>query len=236
MDDSNETAAQRLERMLERASRARSAGAGDRNFSAVRQRLRVWQAARLARTYADLLADPVMAPAATFFLEELYSTQDLGVIEADVRRIVPLLEHFLPAAGLATVARAIELEALSEELDADMARALAQTKGEISAAAYGRAYRSVDRRPDRERQIELIGEVGTSLDRLVHHRLIGATLSLMRWPARRAGLSALHEFLKRGYEAFVRLGGAREFLDRIESREMAVLREVFAGSDAPLSA
>jgi hypothetical protein len=234
MQESEQDAGLHLERMLDRAARARQAVAGDARVVSIRQRLRAWQAARLSRTHADLLADRGMGPAAAFFLEELYGTQDLGRIEADVRRIVPMLERFLPRAGLATVARAIELEALSEELDGDMARALASTKGELTAAAYGRAYRGVGRRADRERQIELIREVGASLDHLVHHRLIGTTLSLMRWPAQRAGLSALHDFLQRGYRAFAAMGGAEDFLERIESREMAVLREVFAGDDAPL--
>ncbi len=36
--------------------------------------LRAWQSQRLARTYADLLADPRYRPACEFFLENIYVT------------------------------------------------------------------------------------------------------------------------------------------------------------------
>ncbi len=37
--------------------------------------LQRWQSARLARTYADLLASPRYRPAAAFFLDELYGSR-----------------------------------------------------------------------------------------------------------------------------------------------------------------
>ena len=45
------------------------------------------QARRFAGTYADLLADPIYAPSARFFLEELYSAQDYSARDAQFARI-----------------------------------------------------------------------------------------------------------------------------------------------------
>lgn len=231
MNDQQDTV-ERLTKQLDLAAHLREGAKADPELEAARQRLRAWQAVRLARTHADLLASPSMGPAATFFLSDLYGSKDLTRLDADVRRVVPTIKRVLPAAGLETVADAIELEALSEELDVAMAAALGP---KLTAAAYGRAYRKVDRRRDRERQIDLVEDLGHSLDRLVHQPLIGTALSMMRRPARLAGLGELHDFLQRGYDAFRTMGGAGEFLNLIVDRERKVLEALFTGDDSLLS-
>lgn len=220
---------------LDRAAHLRQIAQGDPRLVSARQRLRAFQAVRLGRTHADLLASPKMGSAATFFLTDLYGARDLSKLDADVRRVVPAMQRLLPAAALATVANAIELEALSEDLDLAMVAALGPDMEVLGAAAYGRAYRRVDRRKDRKRQIDLIEELGHSLDRLVHQPLIGTALSMMRRPARVAGLGDLHNFLQRGYEAFQKIGGADDFLNLIVTRERKLLEALFAGDDSLLS-
>jgi len=229
-----QTGAERLTRQLDLAAHLRETAKADPQLEEARQRLRAWQAVRLARTHADLLASPHMGPAATFFLTDLYGSKDLSRLDADVRRVVPTMQRLLPAAGLETAADAIELEALSEDLDIAMLAVLGPEVTALDAASYGRAYRTVDRRKDRERQIDLTEHLGHSLDGLVRHPLIGTVLSMMRTPARLAGLGDLHDFLQRGYEAFRKMGGAGEFLHLIVTRERKLLRALFAGDDSLL--
>ncbi len=233
MNDS-EDVADRLTRRLDRAAALRAAAADNPKLDAARQRLRAWQAVRLARTHADLLASPRMGLAATFFLTDIYGSEDLSRLDADVRRVVPAMKRVLPTAGLETVAKAIELEALSEEFDVAMAEALGSKATALDAASYAAAYRRVDRRADRERQIDLIEDLGESLDRLVHHRLIGTLLWTWRKPAQLAGLGGLQDFLERGYKAFARMGDAAEFLGLVIGRERKLLEALFAGDDSLL--
>ncbi len=224
----------RLTRQLDRAAALRVAVADDPKLDAARQRLRAWQAVRLARTHADLLGSPRMGLAAAFFLTDIYGSEDLTRLDADVRRVVPAMKRLLPAAGLETVAKAIELEALSEEFDVAMAETLGPKATALDAATYAAAYRKVDRRADRERQIDLIEDLGGSLDRLVHHRLIGTMLWTWRKPAQLAGLGGLQDFLERGYRAFAKMGDATEFLDLVLGRERKLLKGLFAGDDSLL--
>jgi hypothetical protein len=86
--------------------------------------LRRWQSARLARTYADLRQNARYRLAAEFFLHELYGDGDLGQREQDLARIVPMMTHILPGNVLYTTALALELNALSRELDARLTRIL----------------------------------------------------------------------------------------------------------------
>ncbi len=210
------------------AAQVRARLAADPKGQAAREALRVWQADRLARTHADLLQNPRYAGTAQFFLSDIYGPKDLSRHEDEVRRILPLMARALPVPGLETVADAIELNALSESLDADMVAALGKTVFALTETDYVKAYRAVGRRPDRERQIALIAHLGKSLDRLTRKPLIGAALSMMRKPAVLAGLGDLQAFLERGYSAFRAMKGADEFLGAIASRETALLNEWFA--------
>lgn len=232
----NEGVAGRISRELERASGLRAAAQSDRKLAAARQSLRSWQSQRLARTHAGLLANPKFAEAATFFLTDVYGANDPGTRDDEVRRVLPVMLKLVPAGGLEIVADAIELDALSEELDAAMVTALGKRVVGLDAAAYGRAYRKVDRRRDRERQIELIRHLGQALDRLAQRPFIATTLALMRKPAEIAGFGNLQSFLERGYTAFRKMRGAEAFLDLVITRERELLEALFAGDDRLLAA
>jgi hypothetical protein len=219
----------RIEAQLDAAAAARDVLAGKPDAAARREALRVWQAARLARTHEDLLKSRRYGGTAAFFLADIYGPKDLSRHEKAMRRIMPLTLAVLPVAGLETVADAFELNALSESLDAAMLVALGDKVFHLTDEDYAAAYRTVNRHADRERQIELILHLGQSLDRLTKKPLIGATLTMMRGPAAAAGLSDLQDFLERGYTAFRKMNGADEFLSRIVTRERVLLAGTFAG-------
>lgn len=193
--------------------------------------LKQWQAARLAETYADLLADPRHKPAAEFFLSDLYGPKDFGPRDEELARVVPIMVRMLPARALATLLEAVRMDALSESLDNDMVLALRRIgkQGRVDWPAYIAAYRACGRRQDREMQIALVDKIGHTLDRLTRMRLIHVSLALMRGPAQLAGLSALHSFLQRGFDAFSVMKGADDFLATVTQRETALMEQMFAG-------
>lgn len=235
MDTKAETV-ERLTGRLTLGSELRARARQDAGIAKKRIVLRQWQADRLGGTHADLLADPRFHAAAEFFLVELYGPKDTSQRDADIARAVPTMTKLLPVAALETVADAVELDALSEDLDAAMVAALGRRIGALDAAAYGAAYRSVGRRDDRERQLDLVEDLGHSLDRLTRKAFAGTALKMMRKPAVVAGYGELQEFLQTGYDAFRQMKGADEFLNLILGRERAILAALFAGDDAALAA
>ena len=140
--------------------------------------------------------------AAEFFLTDLYGPSDLSRHIEDVRRIVLVMTSVLPDSGLATVAHAMELNVLSESLDAAMVKTLGERAADIADPVCGDAYRAAGRAQDRRRQIDLIALLGEALDKLSHLRFIGMALKMMRKPARLAGFGELPAFLERGFAAF----------------------------------
>jgi hypothetical protein len=221
-----------LRRHLEHLNRLRGAEARSGNPSRLTE-LKAWQAARLARTYADLASDSRYGRATEFFLEDLYGVKDFSSRDDALLRIYPVLVRTLPDSAVEAAALAIEVDALSEDLDRRLVACL--PAGPLDVAAYSKAYRESSTREERLRQIELIDAVGKQLDRLVVKPLVYATLKLMRRPARMAGMEDLQSFLERGFEAFRHMGGAEYFLATITTRETAILNRLFSGHPAPFS-
>jgi hypothetical protein len=221
-------AAHRLVGALERSRRLHAGRAASTTLAGRLDELARFQSLRLSATYLDLERLPRYAPAIAFFRADLYGPGDFSRRDADLARIVPTLVRMLPEAAIATVADAMHLSALSQELDRTL---LDQLVGDLSVARYCAAYRACANRREREQQIALIGAVGRGLDRYVHSRALRNTLVVMRLPARASGLGALQKFLERGVSAFARMRGADEFLDTIQAREGALMRAIFEGSD-----
>jgi hypothetical protein len=216
-----------LERDLKLAAGLRRNAAADPVRAEERELLRTWQANRLTATYPEFLTDPRYGPAAEFFLSDLYGPKDFSARDLEVERILPMLVKALPLSGLTTLALAVELDALSEDLDAGMVDALRQ-RGKIShidTAVYAEAYRLVGRRASRLRQIQLIVDTGEALEALARKPWVAGALKLMKGPAHMAGLGELHEFLERGFSTFRRMGRATEFLERIETEEKRLMRQ-----------
>lgn len=221
-----------LERLIERTQALRRAESGDPVLAGRLRELRAWQAARLARTYADLARDPRQAPAIEFFLTDLYGPQDFARRDRDLARAGPLLERTLPRGALHVLVDALELYALSGELDQALARALAP--GPVSVQTYATAYRTAGLPADRQRQIGLIVRIGERLAQAVKQPLIGLALKATHMPAHIAGFGALQAFLERGFEAFHHLGDAQDFLATIQARETTLNEALLRGDPNPL--
>ena len=192
--------------------------------------LRKFQSARLATTHADLLARQETAAAAHFFLEDLYGVNDFTKRDADIERVVPMMERLLPAVALQYIGEAIELDCQSEAFDCAMAELLGEHFGPED---YANAYRKVKSRAEREAQIGHIESVGRSLCELVHMPLIAASMTAMAIPAKLARLSELHHFLETGFSAFRQMAQPEEFVTTIVQRERTILDNLYAGKPEP---
>jgi hypothetical protein len=220
-----------LGRLLERNAALRKVFADD---PAARERLaelQRWQSQRLLRSHADLRANPRYRAAVEFFFNELYGGGDPHARDRDLQRVHHVMERLLPGEALRALMLAIELEILSQELDAEVAKGL--PAGPVTVEGYAAGYRRAGRRADRERQIELLGVIGSYLDRVVKKPIIRGLVHLSRGPAHAAGFGSLQEFLEHGLDAFEGMKGADEFLAMLREREWRAMERVFEGVADP---
>lgn len=225
-----------LREQIERVKSLRGEHEAGAERAAQRLWLRRWQAARLARTYEDLLGDEGTRAAAEFFLSDLYGLNDTAERDTALERVLPVMARVLPDAALHGVGLAVELDALSEELDARLLEVLVRemgVRGELTEDAYAEGYRRCDNYERRRHQIELIVEVGSDLAQLVKKPMVSAMLRAMRAPARAARCGELQDFLERGFRAFKQMKDPRRFLDTIGSRETRILERIYARKPRP---
>ncbi len=198
--------------------------------------VRRWQAQRLEASFDRFLRDPKRRPAAQFFLSDVYNDHDFSRRDADIARVLPMMQRLLPAPLLATVADALELGLLTHAFDLRMARVLQQTapkRRKLDAALYAQAYRDSGLPRLRGHQIEVMARVGLGLGQALRIPGLSTLLKLARGPAKAAGLSELQGFLERGFAAFGQLGDVRAFIAEIEQDERDVARRLFEDDPDP---
>lgn len=195
--------------------------------------LKQWQIKRLRATYADLLATERYRSAAEFFLEELYGAQDVDQRDAEAQKVAPKLASLLPARAVNALLLAVQLEEMAERFDVEMARTIELP---ITDKNYAETYRATGTQAERVRQIELAERIGNALEKLAKVPMLSTMLHMMKAPAAMWGLSHLHRFLQRGFDAFVGMKGAREFLQTTNRRELAINERLFAGDPDPFRA
>ncbi len=194
-----------------------------------------FQARRFAGTYYDLLNSDQYQPAAQFFLEELYSERDYAERDAQFARIAAALERLFPQQVVETAVSLAQLHRLTEDLDLAMARSWMKNGNAPEVTRYVCAWRTVDRRSDRNTQLSAVLNIGHELDRLTRTHGLRMLLKMMRGPANLAGMGSLQRFLEAGFDTFAAMGrkgdGARHFLATVMTRE-ANLMDLLFDADA----
>ncbi|MGO9512070.1 MAG: FFLEELY motif protein [Steroidobacteraceae bacterium] len=224
-------AADRLDELLARKQLLESPAYRAGDFVASLRELRIWQSARLARTYEDFRIVSRYSPAVEFFLSDLYGPQEFTGRNRDLSRAWRYLKRALPAAAMHVLGQAVELDVLTLELDHAMVRALAAAP--LTDLTYAAAYRDVDDLASRTRQIDLIVGIGEDLSRIVSRVWLGPLLQAAHVPAHAAGFGELQDFLERGYAAFRKMRGAQSLLQAIRERETRFMHTMLHTPEQP---
>ena len=195
------------------------------NLMALIHQLQDWQCQRLLVSHDDLAKQQRYQKAMAFFVDELYGPKDFSQRDADLVRVIPKLAKVLPEKAMNAMNDALSLNALSFDLDMEMAQYLNKhfATQPIDRDSYAQAYRSVGRKDDRESQITIISHLGDQLADVIKVRGIGMLISMSRRPAKLAGLLALHEFLDRGFNAFKAIGDVQSFIQPVLERETRLM-------------
>ena len=242
--EENEMLPPRIDESLTAAQRIRDAIARyrawqrhtDAALQAQVQIVQQLQIDRLRRTHASLLADDRFRPITEFFLSEIYAGLDLDELAREIEKALPVATRMLPDSVLRTAAIAVEANALTGELDEEIARDLhaagVTAPGDADLIA---AYRRCDQDSARREQMRLLRELGLGLDRYVRSRLITATFKMAARPAKMAGLGGLYDFMGTGFAVMKPMKSVADFLDDFLGRETRILDNLGTDCDDPFA-
>jgi hypothetical protein len=224
-------ASEEIRDALARVAELRQLASGQSPLARSLHTIKHLQARRFAGTYDDLLVDPVYAPSARFFLEELYSAQDYSARDAQFARIASAIERTFPDPVVATVLALARLHRQTEELDMAMAQQLCNEKYSDRPMSYLSAWRKVGQRTLRHWQLSTVLEIGQALGRYTRKPGLRLMLKMMRRPAELAGMGSLQRFLESGFDNFAGMGrqpaAVDAFLGIIRARETAWIDMLF---------
>ena len=190
-----------------------------------------WQTDYMLPYYEDLRATENYAAAVDFVVSDLTGIS-VCRRDQDIARIVPVMSKMLPDKAIRAMASAMHLNASVLEINLRICRSLFKGKSvdaEISEADYWSACRRASSLDECLHLVQLIEDIGHSLDSLIRIPMIGLTLKAMRGPARLAGFAALQDFLEKGYRTFYALEDVDQFLEDITRRMSEVFTKIFTG-------
>lgn len=220
-------AAERIRTHLARVTHLRDHAATAGLAQAVHE-VKKLQARRFRATYGDFLGDARHAPAAQFFLDELYGEHDFRERDSQFGRIAGAIERLFPEAVSQLAVDLAETHALTETLDHQLAHHwLALDPAMPDAVRYTHCWRLTGHHEQRARQMVVVLHMGTELQRLTRMTSLRMALKMMRRPAQAAGLYVLHQFLERGFDAFATMGDATRLLSAIQQRERHWINTLF---------
>ena len=94
------------------------------NIMPLVHQLQDWQCQRLLVSHDDLAQQKRYQKAMAFFVEELYGPKDFSQRDADLVRVIPKLAKVLPEKAMNAMNDALSLNALSFDLDMELAQYL----------------------------------------------------------------------------------------------------------------
>lgn len=204
---------------------------------ALKRELQALQIDLLRADYQDFTRLPRYRSLVDFFFSALYAPRDFADRNESFRSLHSWLIDLIGRDPVRLLAHAIELNDLTESLDDDMVLAL-RTAGiaeSITLPDWEAAYRLVDRRSDRQRQVTLLLELGAVLGTVARLPLVNLQLRAVRPATVLIGWSSVIDFLLAGQEAMAAAWPIEPLLNAIREREtrridrLLPLRELLPG-------
>lgn len=209
---------------LKAAKELREAIKSNPALYAAKSALKKYQTERMKATHKNLLENEETRGAAMFFLAEVYSDKDLTKRDQDLTSLTPIIEKTFPEKTLTTIALAMELDRLTENLDLQMAMRLGD---EFTDEEYMEAFKTIGTKEDRFRQLEMIQILGDSLASIVQVRGLFTFVKMMRKPAKLAGLEEIHDFIEQGFGLFKDTKDPKAFIAGIIEKERQIMEEIY---------
>ena len=223
------SAANKLRNYTERSNALHQEYLDDKAYFAKYERFVAWQLDYMLPFYEDLRASDGYAAAVDFVVSDLTGI-NISERDRDIARVSPIMSRMLPKKALQSMASAMELNARVLEINLSICRVLFENRpveAAITESDYRTACRQASSLGECLELVQLIEDIGRSLDHIIRIPMIGVTLKTMRIPSRLTGFAALQAFLENGYVTFVALEDVDQFLHDITLRMTEVFTEIF---------
>lgn len=188
-----------------------------------------FQVRRLKRDFRDLRMTEEYGPFCEFFATEIYSARDFSERNDSFRRLTNQFRAILGEEIAAGLLRLLDLHALTDRLDGELAAALTAAGRPVTftEAEYEAAYRALDNYDERRLQIDLILESLAFTHRVSQTALVGVALKSAKIAVGLFTKDRVVELLERAYATLRGIKDIRYLENEVRTRELARLDRIY---------
>lgn len=201
--------------------------------------VQAWQKQRMQRTHTKNFAGKQNILMSEYFLNRLYGGPDFDAMAEQIARLVKYAhkaEKLIPENAIKTGTSGVALAILAVRLDEQVAMQLLQDyppHETLTDEMMRLTYLKLDQGQQRLEQLDLLDQLGKSLDKYMRSFMIYTAFKMCKGAANKYHFQIMYEFMQDGFLAMKPLKSAERFVQDFTAVERKIIHKVHAGDLVP---
>ena len=198
-----------------------------------------WMKQRIAHTHQAFFDQPQNRLMAQYFLNRLYGGPDFDAMAQQIERLLKYAhkaESLLPENAIKTGTKSVSLAVLATTLDEQVAIQLLQDYAPetiLTDEIMRQTLIKLDQGDARYQQLQLLDELGVTLDKYMRSTMIYAAFKMCKGVAKKYQFEPMYAFIQEGFAAMKPLKSAAAFIHIFSQKEREIIEKVHAGHPNP---
>lgn len=198
-----------------------------------------WLKQRIKETHQEMFSQPTNQLMAQYFINRLYGGPDFEGLAKQIERLLKFahkVEGKLPSTAIQTGIKSVSLAHLAMQLDQEVAQQLLAdypAEQEIDDEMMRLTLIKLDQQQARERQLQLLDDLGLSLDKYMRSFMMYAAFKMCKGLANKYHFELMYEFIGEGFVAMKPMKSAAKFIHQFTQVERQIVTNVHAGKAQP---
>ncbi|TCB82178.1 FFLEELY motif protein [Acinetobacter sp. ANC 4173] len=203
------------------------------------QDVQMWQKHRMQRTHQQHFSVKNNQLMAQYFLNRLYGGPDFDALSKQIARMMKYVhkaEKLIPDNAIKTGTAGVELAILAVQLDEQVALQLLADYAPntpLTDEMMRLSYLKLDQGQPRLHQLELLDQLGASLDKYMRSFMVYTAFKMCKGVAYKHHFDVMYEFMQDGFLAMKPLKSAEQFVKDFTAIERQIIGKVHAGDLHP---
>lgn len=201
--------------------------------------VQLWQKQRMQHSHAQQFEEKHNTLMADYFLNRLYGGEDFDAVAAQIARLSKYAhkaEKLIPDNAVKTGSLGVELAIYAVQLDEAVAAQLLQDyhpHEPLNDDMMRLTYLKLNQGDARLKQLELLDQLGISLDKYMRSFIVQAAFKMCKGAAEKYHFEVMYEFMQEGFIAMKPLKSAAKFVADFTQLERDIIRRVHEGDPQP---
>lgn len=203
------------------------------------QDVQAWQKQRMQATHSKQFAEKQNVLMSEYFLNRLYGGPDFDALAEQIARLMKYAhkaEKLIPENAVKTGTSGVSLAILAVQLDEQVAMQLLEDyhpHEALNDEMMRLTYLKIDQGQSRLRQLDLLDQLGYSLDKYMRSFMVQTAFKMCKGAASKYNFDIMYEFMQDGFLAMKPLKSAEKFVKDFTAVERQIIHKVHAGDPHP---